>query len=53
MPKMGMCWFNTPDKFLINKPFVGPTNSFLQWYTERNVGLNLNLNIILLYHAMN
>ena len=30
MPKMGMCWFNTPDKLLINKPFVGPTNSFLQ-----------------------
>ena len=27
---MGMCWFNTPDKLLINKPFVGPTNSFLQ-----------------------
>ena len=28
MSKMGMCWFNTPDKLLINKPFVGPTNSF-------------------------
>ena len=30
MPKMGMFRFNTPDKLLINKPFVGPTNSFLQ-----------------------
>ena len=30
MPKTGMCWFNTPYKLLINKLFVGPTNSFLQ-----------------------
>ena len=32
VPKMGMCWFNTRDKLLINKPFVGPTNSFFTVY---------------------
>ena len=28
--KRGMCWFNTSYKVLINKPFVGLTNPFLQ-----------------------
>ena len=30
IPKRGMCWFNTSYKVLINKPFVGLTNPFLQ-----------------------
>ena len=30
IPKKGMCWFNTSYKVLINKPFVGLTNPFLQ-----------------------
>ena len=37
IPKRGMCWFNTSYKVLINKPFVGLTNPFLQCMNKTDI----------------
>ena len=53
IPKRDMCWFNTSYKVLINKPFVGSTNPFLQCnQCIERLWVDVYLGVVYIYYCV-